>query len=40
MISGEPEILKIKNNIFIDCGAVYGGRLGCLCLDNMEEFYI
>lgn len=39
MISGEPEILKIKNNIFIDCGAVYGGRLGCLCLDNMEEFY-
>ncbi len=30
------------NVIAIDCGAVFedsGGRLGCLCLDTMEEFY-
>ena len=29
--------------IAIDCGAVYseyGGRLSCLCLDNLEEFYV
>ncbi len=27
--------------IGIDCGCVYaGGRLGCLCLDTMEEFYV
>ena len=31
----------IKNNhIAIDCGAVYGNRLGCICLDTWEEFYV
>ncbi|MBQ7832644.1 MAG: fructose-bisphosphatase class III [Lachnospiraceae bacterium] len=29
-----------NNNIFIDCGCMYGGQLGCLCLDTMEEFYV
>ena len=41
---GEPEL---PDRIFhrgtmtgIDCGCAYpGGRLGCLCLDTMEEFY-
>lgn len=29
------------NVIAIDCGAVFsGGRLGCLCLDDMTEFYV
>lgn len=31
------------NVIDIDCGAIYsdyGGRLACLCLDTMEEFYV
>lgn len=31
------------NLINIDCGAAYteyGGRLGCLCLDTFEEFYV
>jgi serine/threonine protein phosphatase 1 len=31
------------NVIAIDCGAVFekdGGRLGCLCLDTMQEFYV
>lgn len=40
-ITGKPEIYHSHNNICIDCGAVFpGGRLACLCLDTMEEFYI
>lgn len=39
-ISGKPEIYKNKNNICIDCGAAFDGKLACLCLDTMEEFYI
>ncbi|MFR8775808.1 MAG: metallophosphoesterase [Eggerthellaceae bacterium] len=39
--SGKPEIYKNGRNIFIDCGACYPkGRLGCLCLDTFEEFYV
>lgn len=33
-------IYKNNNHIAIDCGAVFGGRLGCLCLDTMKEFYV
>lgn len=29
-----------NKHIVIDCGCSFGGRLGCLCLDTMEEFYI
>jgi len=29
-----------KNSIAIDCGAAYGEALGCLCLENGEEFYV
>ena len=37
----KPEILKSGNNIFIDCAACNPeGRLACLCLDTMEEYYI
>lgn len=40
-INGKPEIYKKNNNICIDCGAVFTeGRLACLCLDTMEEFYV
>ena len=28
-----------NHHIAIDCGAVFGKALGCLCLDTMEEFY-
>ena len=28
-----------NHHIAIDCGAVFGYALGCLCLDTMEEFY-
>jgi len=34
------KIYKEKNHIAIDCGSVFGGRLGCICLDTLEEFYI
>lgn len=42
---GKPElpdrIFHCNTMIGIDCGCVYsGGRLGCLCLDTMEEFYV
>ena len=34
-------IFKGNNHIAIDCGCSYdGGKLGCICLNTMEEFYI
>ncbi len=39
-INGRPEIIHKCGNILIDCGACFeNGRLACLCLDTMEEFY-
>ena len=43
--AGEPgqpaRIFHRGRMIGIDCGCAYsGGRLGCLCLDTMEEFYV
>lgn len=41
MINGSNNILKIENSIYIDCGACFkDGRLACLRLDDMEEFYV
>ena len=34
------KILRTDSFIDIDCGCVYGGQLGCLCLDTGEEFYL
>ena len=38
------KIFKKNNYIGIDCGAVFekyfDGKLGCLCLNTMEEFYV
>lgn len=40
-VTGKPEIYKANNHIDIDCGASWpGGRLACLCLNTMEEFYV
>jgi serine/threonine protein phosphatase 1 len=36
----EGKIYKNHDHIAIDCGAVFGYGLGCLCLDTMEEFYV
>lgn len=37
---GRAGIYRNGPNIVIDCGAVFGHPLGCLCLDNMEEIYV
>lgn len=40
---GEPpsdSILRRGNQIAIDCGCGFGGKLGCLCLDTLEEIYV
>ncbi|MGN0649287.1 MAG: metallophosphoesterase [Oscillospiraceae bacterium] len=43
-ILGNPRpgyIFRANNHIAIDCGACRrGGRLACLCLDTLEEFYV
>ncbi|MBD5154964.1 MAG: hypothetical protein HDT15_07840 [Oscillibacter sp.] len=34
-------IYRKGNLVDIDCGCVFPeGRLGCLCLDTMEEIYV
>lgn len=41
LLGGKDKIFRTGNMIDIDCGCVFkGGRLGCLCLDTMEEFYV
>lgn len=37
---GSTKIARYDGRIELDCGAAHGGRLGCLCLDNGEEFYL
>ena len=33
-------IIRKNNNIIIDCGAVFTGTLGCICLETMGETYV
>ena len=33
-------IYQANNHIAIDCGCVFGGRLGCIRLEDMKEFYV
>lgn len=33
-------IYRGNNHIAIDCGCGFGGRLGAICLDTGEEFYV
>ena len=33
-------IFRVGTQIDIDCGCGWGGPLGCLCLDTMEEWYV
>ena len=41
LLGGEDKIFRRGTMIDIDCGCVFqGGRLGCLCLDTLEEFYV
>ena len=39
LVTGKAEIYQSHNNILIDCGAVFGGRLACICLDTFETYY-
>jgi serine/threonine protein phosphatase 1 len=34
------KIYRKNGHIAIDCGAGWGGRLGCIRLDDMKEFYV
>jgi len=34
------KIIERENKYLVDCGCVFGYMLGCLCLDNLEEYYI
>lgn len=37
----KPQIVQSHHNLHIDCGACFsGGKLACLCLETMEEFYV
>lgn len=38
--SGKDEIYRRYNNFCIDCGAAYGGKLACLCLNTFEAYYV
>lgn len=35
----DGKIYKANNHIAIDCGAAFGKNLGCIRLDDFEEFY-
>ncbi len=46
-LSGEQDKSQYKDDIFIknnhiaiDCGCGYDGRLGCICLETFEEYYV
>lgn len=34
------QIYNKNNHIAIDCGLIYGERLACVCLNNMNVFYV
>lgn len=40
-LTQKAEIYHVNHHIYIDCGACFhGGKLACLCLDTMKEFYV
>ncbi len=39
-MDGTDRIVYGNGSIFINCGAAFGGKLACLCLENGKEFYI
>ena len=36
----QDSIYRANRHIAIDCGCISGGRLGAICLDTGEEFYV
>lgn len=40
-LTSAAKLYRTDSFINVDCGCVFqGGRLGCLCLDTMEEIYM
>ena len=39
IVKDMTKILVLNNTFYIDCGAVFGGKLACLRLDDMKRFY-
>lgn len=39
-LGGNNKILYGENSIHIDCGAAFGGVLGCIRLEDGKEFYV
>lgn len=37
---GGARIFRKDKLIGLNCGCVYGGSLGCICLDTFEEYYV
>ncbi|MEE1257580.1 MAG: metallophosphoesterase [Lachnospiraceae bacterium] len=37
--ASKGRIWRGNNHIAVDCGAVYGNSLGCICLETGEEYY-
>lgn len=33
-------IIRRGNQIAVDCGCGFGGKLGCLCAETLDEFYV
>lgn len=33
------DVLGKNNHLAIDCGCAYGGKLACVCLDNLKVYY-
>lgn len=43
LVTGHTPVKQIyvkNNHVAIDCGCGYGGKLGCVCLDTLEKFYV
>ena len=40
LINGTDRIVRSGNAVFLDCGATFGGKLACLCLETQQEFYV
>ena len=38
--SGKGRVRRGSGHIAVDCGAAFGGKLGCICLETTEEFYV
>jgi len=38
--ASDGRIYKANNHLAIDCGAVFGKKLGCIRLEDFEEYYV